>query len=186
MRQFEREQRYRAVRFSRFCTNIKCPVRLTLALMLLIAGMVSCGLAKIPFPGDDTYPELVMFWDCSTRLFIFILFLFATVALLILPPRQAAKVEAALVHIGLIDRYDLGPILVSCQQIGHSSANRLTFYCRGIARKMWEKRQPAIEDVLNVHYLEPPKYGKNRNFVVLVVAPGVESKRKESLFDDEL
>lgn len=120
--------------------------------------------------------------------------LFAIVTLT-MPPPHAKKIEKDLQHIGLIDRYEYPPALVLNQKMKLSQARRFVFYSKGIEKEKWIKQRTTIEDELNVYYLEPPEYlevpcfgGKkkiNRNYIVLIVAPGVESKREETLYDDE-
>lgn len=130
--------------------------------------------------------------------FIVLSFLFA-IMVLIMPPDQAKDMENDLKHIPLIDSYGFAPALLSNQKKKSSQesseAQRLVFYSKGIEKKKWIDQQTAIEDELNVHYLEDPDYlellrfGRkkivHRHYIVLIVSQGVESRREEPLYDDE-
>jgi hypothetical protein len=190
VRELEEQRRRRAVMASRFCSNIRHLANLATAILVLALGWFAGTWVKIPFPGDDTYPVLVTIWDYAVMLLVWILSVLFTLAILAMPPLHAKSIESGLQHIALIDRYGFSPALVSNQGLKHSNIRELRFYSRGIAKEIWTKRQAAIEDVLNVHWIEEPQYGgrkrNNRNYIVLIVAPGAESKRKEPLYDDEL
>ena len=190
VRELEEQRRRRAVMASRFCSNIRQLANLATAILVLALGWFAGTWVKIPFPGDDTYPVLVTIWDYAVMLLVWILSVLFTLAILAMPPLHAKSIESGLQHIALIDRYGFSPALVSNQGLKHSNIRELRFYSRGIAKEIWTKRQAAIEDVLNVHWIEEPQYGgrkrNNRNYIVLIVAPGAESKRKEPLYDDEL
>lgn len=190
VRKLEAQRRRRAVMASRFCANVKRPVNLVTAVLVLALGWFACTWVKIPFPGGDTYPILVTIWDYSAMLLARALSVLFALAILTIPPLHAKNIESGLQHIALIDRYGVAPTLVSSQGLNNSSIRELRFYTRGIAKETWTRRQSAIEDVLNVHWIEEPQYGgrkqDNRNYIVLIVAPGAESKREESLYDDEL
>lgn len=190
VRELEEQRRRRAVMASRFCSNIRHLANLATAILVLALGWFAGTWVKIPFPGDDTYPVLVTIWDYAVMLLVWILSVLFTLAILAMPPLHAKSIESGLQHIALIDRYGFSPALVSNQGLKHSNIRELRFYSRGISKEIWTKRQAAIEDVLNVHWIEEPQYGgrkrNNRNYIVLIVAPGAESKRKEPLYDDEL
>lgn len=190
VRELEEQRRRRAVMASRFCSNIRHLANLATAILVLALGWFAGTWVKIPFPGDDTYPVLVTIWDYAVMLLVWILSVLFTLAILAMPPLHAKSIESGLQHIALIDRYGFSPALVSHQGLKHSNIRELRFYSRGIAKEIWTKRQAAIEDVLNVHWIEEPQYGgrkrNNRNYIVLIVATGAESKRKEPLYDDEL
>ncbi len=190
VRELEEQRRRRDVMVSRLCANIKRPVSWIATVLALVSGWLACAYVRIPFPGVGNLPGLVMIWDYAIMLLILLLSTLAALAILTMPPLHAKNIESGLQHIALIDRYGFSPALVSNQGLKHSNIRELRFYSRGIAKEIWTKRQAAIEDVLNVHWIEEPQYGgrkrNNRNYIVLIVAPGAESKRKEPLYDDEL
>lgn len=147
----------------------------------------------IPIPADATeVPLLAGVYRGTIAVLIILLFVVLVMGLLIAfgTPRSAAKIERSLVLVGLTDRYDCGPILVGNERIKGTSIRLLTFFSFGISREIWERRQQAIEDVLNVRWIGSPEYGgrrgDNRNYIVLKVAPGTEAPPKEVLYDDEL
>lgn len=190
MEKAEKERRRRAVMFSRFCANVKRPANLITAALVLALGWLVCAYVRIPFPGGGNLPGLVMIWDYAIMLLILLLAMLATLVILTMPPLHTKDIESGLQHIALVDRYGFSPALVLNQGLKHSNIRELRFYSRGIAKETWIKRQSAVEDVLNVHWIKEPQYGgrkrNNRNYIVLIVAPGAESKREEPLYDDEL
>lgn len=190
MRKLEEQRRRRAVMRSRFCSNVKRPVHLVTAVLIPALGGFACTRIKIPFPGSSNFPVLVTVWDYTIMLLDLILSIVFALAILTMPPLHTKAVESGLQHIALIDRYGFSPALVSNQGLKHSNIRELKFYSRGIAKEIWIRRQSAVEDVLNIHCIEEPQYGgkrgNNRNYIVLIVAPGAESKREEPLYDDEL
>lgn len=190
VRKLEAQRRRRAVMVSRFCVNVKRPANLVAAALVLALGWFACTWVKIPFLGGDTYSVLVTIWDYAVMLLAWALSVLFALAILTMPPLHTKDIESGLQHIALIDRYGFCPALVSNQGLKHSSIRELRFYTRGVAKETWIRRQSAIEDVLNVHWIEEPQYGgrkrNNRNYIVLIVAPGAESKREEPLYDDEL
>lgn len=186
----ERERRRRAVMLSRLRINVRRPVNLAIVVLVLALGGSASTWIKLPFPGGDGFPGLVMVWDYTISLLILILSMLSSVVILTMPPLNAKNIESGLEHIKLVDRYGLSPVLISSYSLKQTNIRQLFFYSRGIGKEVWEKRRQAIEDVLNVHYVSPIQYGgkngNNRNFIVLVVAPGAETKREEPLYDDEL
>lgn len=180
----------RAVMWSRFCANARRPANLTVAASALALGWFACTWVKIPLPGGNSFPWLVMVWDYSIMLLILVVSMLFSLAVLTIPPLHAKSIESGLRHIGLVDHYGFSPALISNQGLKHSNIRKLRFYTRGIAKETWTRRQSAIEDVLNVHWIDEPQYGgrrgNNRNYIVLTVAPGAENKREEPLYDDEL
>lgn len=184
------QRRRQAVMFSRFCTNVKHPRNLVATVLVLILGWCACVWVKIPLPGSDSIPMLSMVWDYAVMILILLLSVLFALAILTMPPLCAKRMEKRLQHIGFTDRYGYAPALISSQGIKHTRIRELSFYSLAIAKETWEKRQSEIEDVLNVHFLGSPEYGgrggNNRNYIVLLVAPGVERKRDEPLYDDEL
>lgn len=141
------------------------------------------------FPGDSRFKLPTQILSISFSAMIVLAFIFSFLGLLVLlgTPLHSKLVETSLAHIGLTDRYGFPPVLVFWGKTNKRSAVRtMQFLSRGVAREEWEKRQSAIEDVLNCHFTEPITYGKSRNYIVLTVAPGVAVTRTEPLYDDEL
>lgn len=190
VRKLEEQRRRRDVMFSRLCANIKRPMGWIATALALVSGWLACTYVQIPFPGVVNLPGLVMIWDYAVTLLILLLSMFTALVILAMPPLHTKDIESGLQHIALVDRYGFSPALVSNQGLKHSNIRELRFYSRGIAKETWIKRRSAVEDVLNVHWIEEPQYGgrkrNNRNYIVLIVAPGAESKREEPLYDDEL
>lgn len=137
-------------------------------------------------------PLLICLYEYAIAVLMVLLFALLLMKMLIAfgTPRSAAGIECSLVHIGLTDRYGYGPLLVGKRKIKGTEIRRLTFFSRGISKEIWERQQQAIEDVLNVRWVESPSYGgkhgDNRNYIVLKVAPGAGTPPKEVLYDDEL
>ncbi|NBI10737.1 hypothetical protein D1641_12045 [Colidextribacter sp. OB.20] len=190
VRKLEEQRRRRDVMVSRLCANIKRQVSWIATVLALVSGWLACAYVRIPFPGVGNLPGLVMIWDYAIMLLILLLSMLAALVILTMPPLHTKDIESGLQHIALVDRYGFSPALVLNQGLEHSNIRELRFYSRGIAKETWIKRQSAVEDVLNVHWIEEPQYGgrrrNNRNYIVLIVAPGAESKREEPLYDDEL
>lgn len=192
IRKLVMQQRNRAV----MCNRLKCgllmflhqPQTLVFPLLLVaLTAFICCNLDRIPLP-DNTIPEVAALWEIAVAFLIVILAVLLLFGLLIMlgTPPKAKCIDAGLVHIGLVDRYGIGPALVSSQKISGSMVRVLTFYSKGIAKERWEQKQRDIEDVLNFRSIEPVQYGKNSNYIVLTVAPGVRATRNEPLYDDEL
>lgn len=164
------------------------PWTLIVPLVLIAFSALVChNVDKIPLPGN-TIPEMIPLWEISIALLTITLTALLLCGLLVMlgTPTKAKSTEAALVHIALVDRYGIGPALVSKQRIKGTSVTEITFYSRGIAREQWEKKQRDIEDVLTCHFVAPIQYGRNSNYIVLTVAPGVKEKKREPLYDDEI
>lgn len=160
-------------------------------LLLLLAGstvFICCNLDNISFPFSANTPELLPLWKAIAVLLTVTLGTLLLLGLLVLlgTPHKARSVDNSLEHIGLVDRYGIGPALVSNQKIKGTTARILTFYAKGIDMEHWAQRQGAISAALNCHFVEPIAYGKSSNYIVLTVAPGVESHRDTLLYDDEL
>lgn len=162
-----------------------------IALPLLLAGFtvfICCNLDNALFPFGATTPELLPLWKAVAALLTITLGILLLWGLLVVlgTPYKAMSVDNSLEHIGLVDRYGIGPALVSNQKIKGTTARILTFYAKGIDMEHWAQRQGAISAALNCHFVEPIAYGKSSNYIVLTVAPGVESYRDDLLYDDEL
>ncbi|MBQ3135778.1 MAG: hypothetical protein IJB75_08255 [Oscillospiraceae bacterium] len=155
--------------------------------------VLSSGRTNILLPVEVAEtPLLSMVYECSIAALRILMFVLLVVGLLIAfgTPRAAREIERNLVHVRLTDRYDWGPVLVEDSRMKGTAVRKLTFYSHGISKEMWESRQQAVEDVLNVQWVDAPCYGgkreDNRNYIVLTVVPGTGPERKEPLYDDEL
>lgn len=141
-----------------------------------------------------TFPLISAVWMYVVASFIVLFFLIGFVSLLVAigTPRQAKWIEAELAHIGVVDRYDFSPVLISLQRSKETrQVYTLTFFSRGISKETWEGKRQEVEDVLNVRWIEDARYGgkhdDNRNYIVLTVASGAGTAgRGETLYDDEL
>lgn len=121
---------------------------------------------------------------------LFVVFLLGLLSLLG-TPFHARTIEEKLRHIRLVDRYDNPPALISYRRIKNTAASIMAFYSPGVGRERWEGRSTAIQDALNIHFVEPINYGgrhnNNRNMIILTVAPGAGGiSRKGTVYDDEL
>lgn len=175
---------------------VRCPWKLIFLLPLLLGfGFAYSKREQIPLPeniiGNPQVKELYIF--------VYVLVLVTITILLLLglmyklgTPSDAKDTEFSLTHIEFVDRYGFSPILVSRRRIAKSNAERLTFYSKGISKETWMLHRGDIEDILNVHCVgeDPIQYSNRRfhakNYIVLTVAPGVERKREEPLYDDEI
>lgn len=185
------QQRNRAVMRNRLAYGLRslCHRPWAVILLLLLAGstvFICCNLDN-PFPFSANMPELLSLWKAIAVLLTVTLGTLLLLGLLVLlgTPHKARSVDNSLEHIGLVDRYGIGPALVSNQKVTERVV-RMTFYSKGIGMERWVQRQGAISDVLACHFVEPITYGKSSNYIVLTVAPGVESHRDTLLYDDEL
>lgn len=138
------------------------------------------------------FPLLNALWAYTVAAFIALLSVLAFVGLLVVlgTPRQARRIEDALHHVPIVDRYDFPPILVSRQRIKGGRAETLEFYSSGIPTDLWEAKQQKIEDELNMRWIEKLEFGgwpkENSKYIVLTVAKGRRIGRGEPLYDDEL
>ena len=159
--------------------------------LLLCAAFIFLWNARdtlVPFHSD--IPLLITVWGYIIAVFILLLFLFLLVGLLLLlgTPFRAKAVESSLLQIGLANRYGYAPALISCKRIKNTQVNVMAFYSLGVAMEIWETHRAEIQDALNVHFVEPIKYGgkngRNRNIIVITAAPGAETHRKDVLYDE--
>lgn len=171
---------------------VRQPWKLIFPVLLLLLSVLAWGnRAKIPLPGGNGDPALVALWECAVALLIimFSALLLLGLAVVLGTPPHAKKIDAALVHVDLVDCYGSGPALISSQRTKGTDIRIMEFLSYGISKEKWERKQSDIEDVLNVHYVERMRYGgrkgNNRNYIVLTVAPGAGAKRAEPLYDDE-
>lgn len=192
VRQLTIQQRSRAVMRNRLVYGLKSfrhrPWIITLPLLLaFFTVFICCNLDNASFPFSANTPELLPLWKTITALLTVTLGTLLLWGLLVVlgTPYKARSVDASLAHIGLVDRYGIGPALVSSQKVVGRVA-RMTFYSKGIEMERWIQMQGAISDVLACHFVEPIAYGKNSNYIVLTVAPGIGDQRSDLLYDDEL
>lgn len=170
------------------------PWTLAFPLLLAIAAVLAWhNVDKLPLPGGgETILEMVILWQLVLRALVVVLTVLAFLLLLALlgTPRRAKKINNALSHAGLVDRYGLAPALLHAQPVKGTAVRKMTFYSKGISKASWEEREGNISDALNVHFVEPPAYGgkkgNNRNYITLTVAPGAGNQPTPALYDDEL
>ncbi|MGX8701805.1 SNF2-related protein [Caproiciproducens sp.] len=154
----------------------------------------------IPFSQLDT-PESIRRWNAGELPVALVhpasaghgLNLFLVGLLLLLgTPFRARTVENSLLQIGLANRYGYAPALISCKRIKNTQVSVqvsvMEFYSLGVAMEIWETHRTEIQDALNVHFVEPIKYGgrngRNRIIIVITAAPGAETQRKDVLYDE--
>lgn len=168
------------------------PWTLVFPLLLVVAAALAWhNTDKLPlFGGNDAIPEMVVLWQLVLSALVIVLsaLLFFGLLSLLGTPRRAKEIDAALLHIGLVDRYDLGPALLSSRRVKGSSVCVLEFWSKGISLTAWEDKGRAIEDVLDVHMVEAPTYGgrkgNNRRRIRLTVAPGAGNQSTAALYED--
>lgn len=142
----------------------------------------------VPFHSD--IPLLVTVWGYIIAVLIPLLFLLFMVGLLLLlgTPFRSKMVENSLLQIGLANRYGYVPALISCKRIKNTQVSVMVFYSLGVAMKIWETHRAEIQDALNVHFVQPIRYGgrngRNRNIIVIAAAPGAETHIKDVLYDE--
>lgn len=166
------------------------PWTLVLPLLLVVATAFAWHHTdKLPL--HSSIPEMELLGQFALSALVVVFSVLALWGLLVLlgTPRRARKIDAALLHIGLVDRYDLGPALLSAQRVKGSSVQVLEFWSKGISLEAWEDKRRAIEDVLNVHMVEAPTYGgrkgNDRRRIRLTVAPGADNQPTATLYEDD-
>lgn len=144
------QQRNRAVMRNRLAYGLRSLRHRPWAviLLLLLAGstvFICCNLDNIPFPFSANMPELLPLWKAIAVLLTVTLGTLLLLGLLVLlgTPHKARSVDNSLEHIGLVDRYGIGPALVSNQKVTERVV-RMTFYSKGIGMERWVQRQGAI------------------------------------------
>lgn len=141
----------------------------------------------VPFHSD--IPLLSTIWGYIIAVFIPLLFLLLLVGLLSLlgTPFRAKAVESCLLQIGLAN-HGHAPALISCRRMKNTQVSIMTFYSLGVGMQRWQKESEAVKDALDIHYTEPIKYGgkngRNRNIIVITAAPGAETRREDTLYDE--
>lgn len=88
------------------------------------------------------------------------------------------------------DNHDLRngcPILMNKKRIKGSDVTMREFYSSGIPMKTWVEKQEDIADSMNVHFVEPLRYGgkSNGRRIVMYTALGRETASRGNLYDDE-
>lgn len=88
------------------------------------------------------------------------------------------------------DNHDLRngcPILMNKKRIKGSDVTMREFYSSGIPMKTWVEKQEDIADSMNVHFVEPLRYGgkSNGRRIVMYTALGRETTSRGNLYDDE-
>lgn len=165
------------------------PWTLVFPLFLVIATALAWkNTDKLPLHSSIPEMELLGQFALSALVVFLSALLFLGLLSILGAPRRAKKIDAALVHAGLVDRYDLGPALLSSRRVKGSSVQVLEFWSKGISLEVWEDKRRAIEDVLNVHMVEDPTYGgrkgNNRRCICLTVAPGTDNLPTAPLYED--
>ena len=190
VRQLTIQQRNRAIMRRRLTSGLQflChrPWMITLPLLLVVFIIfICCNLDNIPFPVSNSIPELLQLWKTVVALLAVTFDAFLLWGLLVVlgTPHKARNVDNSLEHIGLVDRYGIGPALVSSQKVT-GRVVQMTFYSKGIGKEEWLQRKEDISDVLSCHFVEPIAYGENSNYIVLTVAPGVGNRRDTPLYDE--
>lgn len=186
-------RRNRAILRLRLWSGIKDAVtkpQKGILILLLCAAFVSIWNVRnklVPFHSD--IPLLSTIWGYIIAVFLPLIFLLLLMGLLSLlgTPFRAKAVENSLLQIGLATRYDHPPALISRKRIKGTDVSIMTFYSLGVDKERWKKESEAIQDALNIHFVEPIRYGgKNRNMIVITAAPGAETHREDVLYDDEI
>lgn len=78
------------------------------------------------------------------------------------------------------------PILMNKKRIKGSNVTMREFYSN-IPMETWVKRQEAIADSMNVHFVEPLRYGGKANGrrIIMYTAPGRKTMGRGNLYDEE-
>lgn len=78
------------------------------------------------------------------------------------------------------------PILMNKKRIKGSNVTMREFYSN-IPMETWVKRQEAIADSMNVHFVESLRYGGKANGrrIIMYTAPGRKPVSRGNLYDDE-
>ncbi|WP_283606650.1 hypothetical protein [Faecalispora anaeroviscerum] len=162
-----------------------------ISILLLCAAFILLWNIRdtlVPFHSDISL--LITVWGYIIAVFIPLLFLLFLVRLLLFlgTPFRANAVESSLLQIGLANRYGYAPALISCKRIKNTQVSVMAFYSLGVAMETWETHRAEIQDALNIHFVEPIKYGgrngRNRNMIIITAVPGAEIRREDVLYDE--
>ncbi|MDD4564408.1 MAG: hypothetical protein PHE79_02895 [Eubacteriales bacterium] len=189
-------RRNRIILWLRLCSGIKEIIEKPwkgISILLLCAGFVFLwNIRDTLIPFHSNIPLLSTIWGYLTAVFILLLFLMLLVGLLFLlgTPSKAKEFKGKLMEIGLYSRYGHAPSLISCKRIKETDVSVMSFYSLGVGMERWKNQRIEIQDVLDIHFVEPIKYGgrngRNRNIIVITSSPGAETHREDVLYDDEI
>ncbi len=161
-----------------------------LFLLPIIAGTIFLWVKKdIAFTLFDVPQILFPIYKYSVLLIMVLLPVIFTLAVIeAIGNMTAKKDEQNLAEA--FDNHDLRngcPILMNKKRIKGSNVTMREFYSSGIPMKVWVEKQENIADVMNVHFVEPFRYGgkSNGRRIVIYTAPGRETVLKGILYDDE-
>ena len=161
-----------------------------LFLLPIIAGTIFLWVKKdIAFTLFDVPQILFPIYKYSVLLIMVLLPVIFTLAVIeAIGNMTAKKDEQNLAEA--FDNHDLRngcPILMNKKRIQGSNVTMREFYSSGIPMKVWVEKQENIADVMNVHFVEPFRYGgkSNGRRIVMYTAPGRETVLKGILYDDE-
>ncbi len=161
-------------------------------LLLCTAFMFLWNVRDTLVPFHSNISLLIAVWGYIITVLIPLLFLLFLVGLLLLlgTPFRAKAVESSLLQIGLANRYEHPPALISRKRIKGTNVCTFTFFSLGVGMEKWETHRAEIQDALNIHFVESIKYGdrngSNRNIIVITAAPGAETHREDVLYDNEI
>lgn len=175
------------------CAPFKRPYTTMFPLFVIALALIAWHKrTDIPLLGGSSDPLLAKLWEYSISAVILVLAVtFLLLSLVFIgKPREAKRIENSLALAKIVDRYGYPPILIDSKKAKYGNVKIWEFYSRGIPRESWEGEKSAIEDVLNIRYVEDVRYGgrkgNNRNYIVLTVALGANSLNRGPLYDDEL
>lgn len=168
---------------------IKRPWKLAPLLALVVLFVIAWNnRGKVAF--TTAIPAISAALAYAIEILIVLLATLSVLGLLVLlgTPYQAKRIEAALAHASVVDRYGSPPVLASWRRDKATGISTMVFFTRGTSKEAWEGKRRDIEDVLNVRWVEDAQYGNNNsNYIVLTVASGAGTAgRGETLYDDEL
>lgn len=161
-----------------------------LFLFPIIAGTIFLWVKKdIAFTLFDVPQILFPIYKYSVLLIMVLLpVIFTLVVIEAIGSMTARKDERDLAEA--FDSHDLRngcPILMNKKRIKGSNVSMREFYSGSIPMKVWVKKQEDIADSMNVHFVEPLRYGgkSNGRRIVMYTAPGRETILKGIMYDDE-
>jgi hypothetical protein len=142
----------------------------------------------VPFHSDIKLLSTV--WGYIVSVFIPLIFLLLLMGLLSLlgTPFRAKAFEEILLQIGFADRHGHAPVLISCKRIKGTAVSVMSFYSLGVGMERWRNEIESILDAIDMHLVRPIRYGgkkgRNRNIIVITAAPGAETRREDTLYDE--
>lgn len=119
------QERHRIIVRSRTLYGAVClfthPWTLILPLLWAILTVLAWyNRSKLSLPGGNSVlPQMAALWQIilSVLIIVFSFLSFWGILTLLGTPQHAKRIDAALVHIGLTDRYGIGPALLSSRRI---------------------------------------------------------------------